>query len=528
MTIHHAGQLIKSMVRLAKEPEKLEFYLYALKNKDWSVIDVLRKEGISNKIETVDVAGAKKRSVGHAQAANLMLERMDSSVVNIVADADAMVVMPNWDNMVSYMISKGVGTMGTPYEDVGGFTSGTGLRQTYKGLPNVIWMLMSPGIPWNTLDMMPDKKNETALDANSACINGLQTGQILFRDVGWRIPSFIYKHQVPYVTFRHIKPSQKAANALRGLDWDYHEEYQLNNIPFCVHHRGASKHPYRKSGKSNAFYDRVWQYIDGVANVCYDWDEVFAGVEPRTIKLGENVVEPVQVAEIERQETEQKVWYPEIKHANNFLVAAAMIFSGEDTVSEILNAVGVPCGHDSFYNTTQAGFTEINTGDASGWAGYYIDGIPEGIPIFHLVRHPCRVINDWVTIDSAVATEDSHIFNTPESHKWVEKFIGDNWMLDETWERAAKLWIRMNTSIENCGKLCERIQFEKLNEEVINRIIRKSKMVPNGDVKRALQRAMSKPPKIRVREKLSKNRLSEKTWTELVYMSHRYGYDDLE
>ena len=86
----------------------------------------------------------------------------------------------------------------------------------------------------------------------------------------------------------------------------------------------------------------------------------------------------------------------------------------------------------------------------------------------------------------------------------------------------------MNSKIENCGKLSERIQLEKINENVINRIAKKSGLFLSGNVTQAIHRSMSKPSKIRVREKSSKNRVPGKVWSELVYMSKRYGYDDLE
>lgn len=525
MTIHYAGQLIRSMIRLAKEPEKLEFYLYSLRNKDWSVIDVLRKDGINNPIHKVPVENPERRSVGHAQCINQMLRDVDTNLINIVADADTLVVMPQWDKMVEYMINKGVGVMGTPYEEFGGTTSGIGRKQTYKGLPNVIWMLMAPGNPWDTLDMMPDKGKETELDDACAHINGLEPGQILFRDVGWRIPSFIYEHKVPYVTFKHVKPTQEASIALSDLDWDYHEEFQLNNIPVCVHHRGASKHPFKRSDKSIKFYDTVWKYIDSMAKVEHDWSDVFGDIEPKEIVLDLNVPESIEgspAKPIDRP-TNVNVWYPEMTPSNNFIIASAMPMSDEDRFVSILNSLGINCGHARYFNTTKAGFNEINTGDATGWAGYYINGISEGVPVFHLVKNPMQVISEWVSIDTAVRAENSHMFNTDEANEWVRKYIDPKWMLQDPWERAVLLWIRMNTAIEESGKLCERIQAESLSVEAIDRIIKKSGLEAKGDILVALQRSARVDKKPRMR--LSKDYVTDETWSKFVYMAKRYGYD---
>lgn len=539
ITIHHAGQLIRSMVKLAKDPDEIEFFLYSLNNTDWTVIDALRSEGIENKIEKITVPHAKKRSIGHGQALNTMLQGMDTSVTNIVADSDAFIVMPRWDSLVKHLIEKGVKTMGTPYEDIGGFSAGSGRRQTYKGLPNVIWMLLAPGVPWTELDMLPDKKKETALDGPNAIINGLDKGQILFRDVGWRIPTFLYQHQVPYITFKHVKPTHSDTVALKGLDWDYHEEYQLDGIPFCVHHRGASKHPFRKSGKSNAFYDRVWEFVNEVKPVKYRWSSTFKDVKHKTITvetpvqiINEEHKPPTPLEVPEEEKTIIKgVWFPEVKTTNNFIIAAAMPRSATQYMSKVLNQVGLHCGHERFFNTIKCGFECNNVGDSSGWACHYIQDVEMGtIPIWHMVRHPAKVIAEWVALDTSFGSKTgTHIFGTDQGIKWLEMYAGFDYSSMDPWERATKAWIEWNEKIENSGKIVSRFNIEKLDASIIESISKKSNLAIVKPIDEVLARVPknTNAPSQPIKSKFSKGRISEELWKKLVYTASRYGYDDL-
>jgi len=270
------------MVDLARDVDELEFNFYALELNAHGeqLLSILHKKLAleADRIVVHRIEVPQTRSVGHGQAINAALTRIvtESKDINVLMDADSCIVARHWDVATNVMFSKTeISTFGTPYENPGEFSTGTGDIQTYKGIPNVIWMGLRPGVPWRDLDAMPMKSDCPVLHGVQAAIHGLCDGTKLLKDVGWAIPGFIHGHNLQYVTMLHTKPTKPDAIVLKNLEWDYHEEYHLFGVPFVVHQRGSSKFTFRQPQKSAPFYDAIDKYVEEIRNEASpNWEEI--------------------------------------------------------------------------------------------------------------------------------------------------------------------------------------------------------------------------------------------------------------
>lgn len=511
-TIHHAGQLIRSMVALSSHPEEINFHLYSLNNKDWSVVDQLKNENITNNITTFDVTKAKSRSYGHGQAINLTLSLFDTNTINIVCDSDVLIVMPKWDEFIRHLVKSGVGTFGTPYENIGGYTSGTGNEQTYKGLPNAIFMLFAPTYPWSDLDMLPDKQSKVALTKDDAEINGLVTGQVLLKDVGWRIPTFLYENSIPYLTLKHIKSSQKESIVLNGIECDYHEEYHVDSIPFCVHHRGASKHPLRRSKMSNNFYDQVWDFISS-KNDKHQWEKIsnqkkIITIDQPKIKHSDLLVSKTMINTSTKFE--------------NFVILVPMLQSGEVYTSKHLKRNGLDCGVDEIYNLSLINDPkQAKVGEISWAACHLIDLIPQTTAIYLQVQNPIETISMFVAYDNVKNTvTNSNIFNTQESKNWIINHApGFDFLISNKFERATLAWISWYEKIIKSERIIMQFNVENIESGVIN-TISDSVNVPIGN-KIA---AKFIPSQHKNKVLLNESHVTLATWEKLVATAKRCNY----
>jgi hypothetical protein len=187
----------------------------------------------------------------------------DDGDIHIIVDSDTVVLAKGWDDYIRCeLLDKKIGTVGACYEDVGGFTSGGGNVQTYKGIPNVVWMALSPIHRWRDLRAMPRKGDDIHITTEGqAKVYGLPVGYHVLRDVAWQIPEYLSNRGITYVGWRQLKPTRDAT-VLKGLS-DYHEEYQVtaDNVPFVVHHRGSMRHAYRGDRISQNFYAAVDKWL---------------------------------------------------------------------------------------------------------------------------------------------------------------------------------------------------------------------------------------------------------------------------
>jgi hypothetical protein len=201
-----------------------------------------------------------KGSNGHASGITSALHKTESNGIDLIADADTVMLLKNWDIFLVDILNK-YGIVGTCYEDIGGFSSGSGKVQTYKKLPSMTWFALSGRFDWKNLDPSPKKSSNIEISTNELSdLYNLPIGYELVRDVGWRLPGYLKENNIQAIVFDQIKPTSKKAMALK-TKMDYHEEYHINGIPVLAHQRGSHKHEFRKSLISSSFYDACDKYM---------------------------------------------------------------------------------------------------------------------------------------------------------------------------------------------------------------------------------------------------------------------------
>lgn len=203
----------------------------------------------------IDMSGSNGHSAGLSSALAIT-----GDAVDIVADSDTVILQKNWDCILLKLLNV-YGIVGTCYEEFGGFSSGFGSVQTYKRKPSMTWFAMSPKYDWKKLDPRPSKaKNIKISNIDLSLLYNLPIGSELARDVGWKLPLFLEKNNIPYTVFTQIKPTSKDSLVLKtGID--YHEEYHFEGRPFLAHQRGSHKHKFRASDISETFYNSCDIYL---------------------------------------------------------------------------------------------------------------------------------------------------------------------------------------------------------------------------------------------------------------------------
>lgn len=202
-------------------------------------------------------------SGGHATAIESILKiprQDDLELVRVIADSDTVMLKRGWDLRLVAETYK-FDVIGTTYEDIGGFSSGSGNVQTYKGAPNLTWFAMAMHHDFSGLQCQPQKQSTLLIeDEHMSALYNLPIGHALLRDVGWQIPEYLASHDRTWLAMFHVKPTNGALAIQTGND--YHEEYHITRgEPFVAHQRGSMKHPFRGNEISSKFYDAVERYL---------------------------------------------------------------------------------------------------------------------------------------------------------------------------------------------------------------------------------------------------------------------------
>jgi len=262
-TVGYVTFMWESMRALATHPDSLRLSLHCIGPTATERLKELPGKVKSYYVPNAEVDKGMSGSTAHGACIEHALSMTDDGDIHILVDSDTVVLAKGWDDYIRCeLLDKKIGTVGTTYEDVGGFTSGGGNVQTYKGIPNVVWMALSPLHRWRDLRAMPRKGDDIHITTEGmAKIYGLPVGYHVLRDVAWQIPEYLSQRAITYVGWKQLKPT-KDATVLKGLS-DYHEEYQVtvDNIPFVVHHRGSMRHAYRGDRISQNFYAAVDKYL---------------------------------------------------------------------------------------------------------------------------------------------------------------------------------------------------------------------------------------------------------------------------
>lgn len=199
-------------------------------------------------------------SNGHAAGLNAAFANAGRDVVNVIADTDTVILKRDWDTLIVTLLQR-FGIVGTCYEDIGGASSGSGKVQTYKRLPSLTWIALSPTYDFSGLDAAPDKGTNIAIaDEALSRLYNLPIGFELVRDVGWELPRYLQERGIPSTVFDQVKPSSDAAKAVKSGN-DYHEEYQWHGEPILAHQRGSHQHRFRVGDLSGSFYDACERYL---------------------------------------------------------------------------------------------------------------------------------------------------------------------------------------------------------------------------------------------------------------------------
>jgi hypothetical protein len=250
-SVPYYNYLVANYRSLAKYPEQLSFFAHFM-------------DGMSFVRDGIPIPGRYgSGSSGHAYTIESILACGQSSPIRIIADADTVMLMRNWDEALRDEMTR-VDCVGTTYESMGGYSSGNSNVQTYKNKPNLVWFATTQTHDTTKLRCFPAKDVNIRITTQELSdLYQVPIGYQILCDVGWQIPQFIHDNAVKYTALPQIKPTSQNAVAIKSGN-DYHEEYHLHGVPFNAHQRGSMKHPFRRNELSSTFYDVVEAYVKSI------------------------------------------------------------------------------------------------------------------------------------------------------------------------------------------------------------------------------------------------------------------------
>jgi len=243
---------VNNHLSLADKPTEIEFLSHCM---DEGCLSSAKRTSGNSKL-----TGGGTGSVGHALGIQSVLSNLAPGMINIVSDSDCIVLKKGWDTTIRNLMSE-YKIIGSTYEDIGGFSSGSGLGQTFKRIPNFTWVALSPDFSWD-FDAMCQKQDLLLIDTQelSETFN-LPIGYSLFREPIWKLPVYIRENKVKHYPLVFVRPTSGNARAVTTGE-DYHTEYQLNDgTPFVAHQRGSLSKEFRQHHLSKTFYDACEKYI---------------------------------------------------------------------------------------------------------------------------------------------------------------------------------------------------------------------------------------------------------------------------
>lgn len=207
----------------------------------------------------------------HALCIMDALSMTDNERIHVIADSDTSLLAKGWDNYIRQRMAAGIGIIGTTYEDLGGFSSGSGIGQTYKRIPNFIFAALNPIHDWRNLSILPDKRHRVIINTQELSETyNLPLGQQVFGEAGWQLPQFLRDNGISYEGWTQLKPT-KDAIVLKGLT-DYSEEYHVDgSIPFVAHQRGGRKHAFKRHELSTNFFNAVDAHLKKELELAQRW-----------------------------------------------------------------------------------------------------------------------------------------------------------------------------------------------------------------------------------------------------------------
>lgn len=256
-TVQYAAFACQTAISLAKFPNNITFIAHCMDDASVNAI-INHIHGVTcRRVSSGKVGGSN----GHATALMDAFSMTNDGNIHVVSDSDAVLLAHGWDAYIVQRIEQGMGFIGTRYEDVGGFSSGSDRIQTYKGVPNFIFAALGPQHDWRGLDITPNKLHRVNItDELLASIYNLPVGFSVFGEAGWQVPQFVHDNGIKYEGWRQLKPTKDAV-VLKGLT-DYSEEYHApGGVPFIAHQRGGRQFAYRRADISNNFFAVIDRHL---------------------------------------------------------------------------------------------------------------------------------------------------------------------------------------------------------------------------------------------------------------------------
>ena len=181
----------------------------------------------------------------------------EPDVVHIVCDSDTVIVTPNWDLKVLRALETH-DCIGTAYAPIGSLAAGHGRKQTYKDRPNVQWLALKPGKPWDQFKPAPTNKGSLVVQTpEDEETWGLTKGYELVQDCCWNFPVFLRERGLTFSAM--LNTDHLEYGALKGFTC--YEEWSLNGRPFVIHQGKSRKNVFRGTPFSKDFYERCDQLL---------------------------------------------------------------------------------------------------------------------------------------------------------------------------------------------------------------------------------------------------------------------------
>lgn len=268
---------IRNSLHTAQYPSRVMFYCYALDKETYSAYS--NSEKVSGCYPVYKDKGAFRLvtlrewmvflrykltgnsglagSNGHSAGLNKIMKVMPTMPGHhVIADSDVAILTHDWDTMIEEQFADHH-LIGTTYEDIGGFSSGDGLVQTYKNFPNANWVAIREDCDLTALDWFPRKEKNIKIDTDDkAKLYGLPVGYEMVCDGGWAFPQYASDRGYKSKAMKQVKSSSDQIQVLTTNN-TYNEEYQLDGQAFVGHQRGGSHIAFRASEISISFYDCV-------------------------------------------------------------------------------------------------------------------------------------------------------------------------------------------------------------------------------------------------------------------------------
>lgn len=246
----------RNIQALADKPDQLRFWIYCtelnafehVKNCSW--------------VERCEFSKHNGGSGGHADALHMALSLMKRDDINILIDADMVLLMMGWDSRIRKIMEK-VHIFGTSHLDPGLSADGYGEVEDwqYARLPNTSFFVMNPNHDFSDIDLKPNKEKKILVDnIELSILVKLPINSVMHCDTGWQIPWYVEKYKLQTSVVRHRKPRNYPCSILKkGMN--YSEEFVLDNVPFIAHQRGSWKRCFRKDTLSKLFYNATEEYL---------------------------------------------------------------------------------------------------------------------------------------------------------------------------------------------------------------------------------------------------------------------------